>query len=411
MNLRKTLKEKDIAVVFKNLIFLSILQLVNLILPFISLPYIARVVGVENFGLLAFSAGIIVFFITAVDYGFNYTAVRDAARVREDKLAFSKILSKVFYLRIILFTISLLIFLLLILFVPIFQRNALILCLSFFSVFATVFYQEWLFQALEKMHILALLSVGSKILYTICIFLLIKKSEDFYLIPVISAISILIPGVISLYLILTKLRLRFIYVSLTELISYLQSGFKMFVSLFVPNLYTNISFLWLSQFHGKFATGIFDAGYKINGISQTLSSVLSRAFFPLLSRKMNFHNFYIKLNLTLAALSSIILFIFADLIVFIIFGKEYIQAVDVIKIMSVSPVFISLMNIYGTNFLVLKNKEDVLMKIIIICSLFGALITAISIYFLGYIGAAYSITVVWAIRGLLTMYFAKKIGA
>ena len=228
MSLRKTLKEKDIAVVFKNLIFLSILQLVNLILPFISLPYIARVVGVENFGLLAFSAGIIVFFITAVDYGFNYTAVRDAARVREDKLAFSKILSKVFYLRIILFTISLLIFLLLILFVPIFQRNALILCLSFFSVFATVFYQEWLFQALEKMHILALLSVGSKILYTICIFLLIKKSEDFYLIPVISAISILIPGVISLYLILTKLRLRFIYVSLTELISYLQSGFKMF---------------------------------------------------------------------------------------------------------------------------------------------------------------------------------------
>ncbi|WP_180075454.1 oligosaccharide flippase family protein [Acinetobacter sp. YH12254] len=411
MNLRKVFKEKDILVVFKNLISLSLLQLINLILPFITLPYIARVVGVENFGILAFSSAIIVFFLTVVDYGFNYTAVRDGARVKEDKIAFSKILSTVFYSKIILFLISFLIFSLLVFFVPLFQKNALILYLSFFSVFSTVFYQEWLFQALEKMHLLAFLSLISKVLYTIAIFLLIKKSEDFYLVPVINAISILITGMISLYLIVSKLNLKFVVIPIVELITYLKSGFNMFISLFIPNLYTNISFIWLSQFHGKFATGIFDAGYKINGISQTLSSVLSRAFFPLLSRKINFHNFYIKLNLALALVSSSILFLFSDIIVSIMFGEGYEQASEVIKIMSISPIFISLMNIYGTNFLVLKNKESILVKIIIFCSLVGALVTAIFIYFWGYVGAAYSITLVWAIRGFLTMFFAKKMGA
>lgn len=411
MNLGKVFKEKDIIVVFKNLMSLSLLQLINLILPFITLPYIARVVGVENFGILAFSSAIIVFFLTVVDYGFNYTAVRDGARVKEDKIAFSKILSTVFYSKVILFLISFLFFSLLVFFVPLFQKNALILYLSFFSVFSTVFYQEWLFQALEKMHLLAFLSLISKILYTVSIFLLIKKAEDFYLVPVINAISILITGIISLYLIVGKLNLRFVVIPFIELINYLRSGFNMFVSLFVPNLYTNISFIWLSQFHGKFATGIFDAGYKINGISQTLSSVLSRAFFPLLSRKINFHNFYIKLNLALAFLSSAFLFLCADIIVSIMFGEGYEQASEVIKIMSISPVFISLMNIYGTNFLVLKNKESLLMKIIIFCSLVGALITALFIYLWGYAGAAYSITLVWAIRGFLTMFFAKKMGA
>lgn len=131
---KNLIKDSDIKVVLRSFASLTVLKLFNLILPLLALPYIARVVGVNNFGLIAFSAATIVFFQTTVEYGFNFTAVRDIARVKEDPDQVSYILSSVITTKIFLFILCGVILLLLSLFIPLFKDNFILLLITFLIV-------------------------------------------------------------------------------------------------------------------------------------------------------------------------------------------------------------------------------------------------------------------------------------
>ena len=62
-----------------NFASLTVLQVAGYVFPLITLPYLARVIGVENFGRIAFASSVIVWFQTFVDWGFNYSATREVA--------------------------------------------------------------------------------------------------------------------------------------------------------------------------------------------------------------------------------------------------------------------------------------------------------------------------------------------
>lgn len=54
-------------------------QGLNIILPLLTMPYLFRVLGVEKFGLIAFSYALITFFNVIVDYGFTLSGTREVA--------------------------------------------------------------------------------------------------------------------------------------------------------------------------------------------------------------------------------------------------------------------------------------------------------------------------------------------
>lgn len=49
--------------------------------PLISMPYLARVIGADGFGKIAFASAIVVWIQTISDWGFNLTATRDVAQI------------------------------------------------------------------------------------------------------------------------------------------------------------------------------------------------------------------------------------------------------------------------------------------------------------------------------------------
>ena len=77
--------------------------------------------------------------------------------------------------------------------------------------------------------------------------------------------------------------------------------------------------------------------------------------------------------------------------------------------MSFSTLFLSLSNIYGTNYMIIQGYEKQLRNITFISSIIGFVVSFPLIYFFDYIGAAFTIVFTRSLLGLSIAYFARKI--
>jgi PST family polysaccharide transporter len=109
-----------------NFISLATMQGLNFILPLISLPYLLRVIGPANYGLISTAQAFIQYFILFTDYGFNLVATRDISIAREDKKQVSVIFSTVMLVRILLLAFSFLVLFIVITFSPTLQHDSMV---------------------------------------------------------------------------------------------------------------------------------------------------------------------------------------------------------------------------------------------------------------------------------------------
>lgn len=400
---------KDGKVVASNFGYLMLLQVAGYIFPLLTIPYLARVIGVEGFGKIAFASGVIVWLKTVSDWGFNYTATRDVASNINDPEIISEIFSQVFWARLILMFISLTLLLVAIAFIPVFNQNRDILLISFLLVPGNILFPEWFFQAMERMKYITLFSLISKTFFTILVFIFVNEKEDFLLQPLFMSLGLIVCGLFSMYIILVKWKLKLRRPDLHIIYEKIKGSSDVFINNIIPNLYNSFSIVLLGFFGGSVANGLLDAGSKFVNICQQFLTIISRVFFPLLSRKIDSHNLYAKINLSLSILAFLVLIISAPLIIQIFYTEEFSQATLVLQIMSASIIFSALISTYGTNFMIIKGYEKELRNITIISSLIGFIISFPLIYAYSFVGAAITITATRALLGTSIMYRARLI--
>lgn len=404
--IQSLLRNKDVKILSTNFASLTLLKVAGYIFPLITLPYLARVIGVDMFGELAFAAAIVIYFGTIVDYGYNYTATRDVAKNKDNLEYVSKVFSTVLVTRIMLMLISLIILVICIYTIPLFYEKRLILWLTFLYIPGQILFPEWFFQAVEEMKYITLINIISKFLFTVMVFLVIKVKSDYIYQPVLTALGFLVSGIIAMVVIRKKFNIRFAWPKIVDFLSTFKSGWNMFVSLFLPNLYTNFSIILLRNYGGEVSTGIYSSGFRFVDILDQVTQVLSRTFYPFLARRLDKHTLYVKISCMISVVAGLLLFFGANLLVKIFYTSEFASASVIIKIMSICPFFLFLMNTYGPNYLVLAGKEHVLRNIIIICSVIGFILTWIIVVNYDFIGVAVTITLIWGVRGLLTWFYA-----
>ena len=177
----------------------------------------------------------------------------------------------------------------------------------------------------------------------------------------------------------------------------------------MPNLYNNFSSVLLGFWGGDIANGKLDAGNKFVQISQQFMQIVSRVFYPFLSRRIDKHDWYVKLNVILALLLSLLLFMSAPLLVKLFYTEEFRDAVSVLRILSFSILFLSLSNIYGINYMILEGYERQLRNVTMVSSLVGFLLAFPLIYYLDFLGAAIVICLTRGILGISIMRKACKL--
>lgn len=391
-----------------NMGYLSLLQIANYVFPLITLPYLAKTIGVEGFGKIAFAGAVILWIQTITDWGFNYSATRDIARIRSDNESVSEIFSNVFWSRCFLMLLSLGVLLILIFLIPIFRKNALIILISFLLVPGHIAFPEYFFQAMEDMKYITILNVVSKLVFTLAVFLIIKDESDYWLQPFLSALGYIIAGGIAFFFIIKKWKIRIKKPNLHKILITIKGSTDVFISNIIPNIYNSFSVIILGVFGGATSNGIFDAGNKFITVGHQTVNIISRSFFPSIARKVELHKMYAKFCVGAALLITILLFAFAPLLIRLFFTEEFSQAIVVLQIKSVCVFFVALNRVYGINYLLIIGKEKILRNVNTICSIFGLAIMFPLVYFYSYIGAAITIAITQGLIGTINMIIAKN---
>jgi O-antigen/teichoic acid export membrane protein len=396
-------------VLISNFISLSVLQVLNYLLPLITLPYLTRTIGAELFGVLAIAAAIIVYFQTFVDFGFDYTATREIANSQKDIASVSKIFWTVTFAKTILMVISFIVLAILMAVIPYLREHYLIIFLTFLLIPGRILFPEWFFQGMERMKYITILNVISKAIFTGLVFTVIREREDYIYQPILIASGYLVTGVISFFIINKYFGVRMYMPSFKEIKDSIAGSYNIFLNLILPSLYNNLSTLLLGYWWGSTQAGILDAAKKVIMLSDQALSVLSRAFFPYLAKNISKHKFYVMISLIISSVFMLIYFFGADFIVKILFSPEFFDSKKLIILLAISPILFSLMNSYGTNYLILVHKETILRNITLVSSLLGFLAAIIFIYKMGAIGAALTLNFARGLISGLCYYYSKKV--
>lgn len=401
-------KSKDGKVLASNFGYLMLLQIAGYMFPLITIPYLARTIGVEGFGKIAFAAAVVIWFQTISDWGFSYTATRDIARNRENPKKVSEIFSNVFWARIALMSLSFVILLIAINTIAYFKENQTILLISFLLVPGHILFPEWFFQAMEKMRYITILNLMSKAFFTALIFIFINTKEDYILQPLFMSLGFLVSGGVAMYLIIVKWKVKISPPNLSSISKTIQGSTDVFINNISRNLYNSFSVVLLGFYSGTLANGILDAGRKFIEIAQSFMIVIDRIFFPFLSRKLGYHNHYAKGTLFIAVVGSTLLCLLAPFVIKIFYTEEFYQSIPILQILSVSIVSRALNSIYGTSYLVVIGKEKLMRNITLIVSLIGFMAAFPLVYYFSYWGAAVNIVVAQTLLGVSMMIAAKK---
>ena len=398
-------QSKDGKTLVANFGYLSLLQVAGYVFPLITMPYLARVIGVEGFGKIAFAAAIMVWFQTIADWGFNYTATRDVAKNRDDKEKVSEIFSNVLWARILLMLVSFVALAICVMTIPKLRENADVIMISFLMIPGHIMFPDWFFQAMERMKYITILNIISKTLFTIAIFLFIKEREDYILQPLFTSLGFVVSGIIAMYYILIKWKIRLHFTSFKVIIKTIKSSTDVFINNLMPNLWNALSTVLLGFLWGNVANGILDAGKRFQQTCGNLFGVVTRVFYPFLSRRIDQHRLYVKVSMSLAFVMMLLLFVFAPIIIDIFFGEEFSESVIVLRLYAISLLFWALDNVYGVNYMLVNGYDKQLRNMTIISSIVACISAYPLIYFYSYVGVAIVYNIGLGLLGVLPMIF------
>lgn len=408
-NIREVAKRPKSKVLIENFLSLSVLQVLNYLLPLVTLPYLTKVIGLEMFGVLAIAQAIMIYFQTFVDFGFDYSSTRDIANNQKNIAEVSKIFWTVTFTKIVLIIISIIVLIPLLIFVPFFNKYSFIIILTFLYVPVRIFFPEWFFQGMERMKYITILNVLAKVLFTALIFVVIKEQDDYIYHPILTAGGYFVSGLFSLYLIFKHFKIEIYRPTFNDMKLAIKGSYDIFINLLMPNLYNSLSTLLLGLWWGNAQAGILDAGKKVIFLSDQAFNVLSRTFYPYLANNIKKHNFFFRISL-LAGIAFTLVYIFgAGIIVRLLFSPEFSEARIIIIIMSISPVLFAFMNAFGTNYLILVHKEKILRNITLVSSLIGFIAAIFLVYYYKMIGASITLVFVWTLRSVLCYYYSQKV--
>jgi len=399
---------------------LSLIQFSNLVLPFISLPYIARVLSTSDYGLINFSQAYAVYFMLLINYAFDLSAVRHVAVNSENPKKLSSIVSTIFTTKSLLFILSTALFLGITFSVPILRADYPYHVMAYAVNLGYIIYPNWLFQGLSRVTVMSITVLSIRIISLALIFIFINSPDDtLLLLSIYSFTNIAIAILLTIYA-FVKFKITYLFPTFNDIQESLKDGFALFLSTITINLYTTSNTFLLGVLASTYYVGLFTSALKIiQAVQMLIMTPINQVLFPLMSKA--FHESQeggmLLLNKAMVVIVPILLtaavgmLLFGDLAISIVFGPQFLPALPALQIMAFAPLIIGISNLLGIHGMLNLKMDKVFFYITLVGAVFCVSFNILFIPYLNEVGTALAwfLTEVVITVSMILIYYKKKI--
>lgn len=325
----------------ENTVMLYILQFSNMALGLLTQGYQMRVLGIDRIGVLGAAQYATNFFQILIDFGFIYSATAKVSRFREDKNVLNKVLTCVILSKALFMALS---FLILFAFIaPSLPDMSQVLVYAFYliSVCTYALLPDFMYRGLEQMTTITIRAVAIKFFATMMIFLFVRQPEDYYMVPLFTAIGNIGAIVFVYWHLFTRVKVRFCPVTWREVWTELKDSSQFFLSKVAGSINSNLNGILLGALAGSTATGLYTNADKVIGAARSGMSPIADSLYPHMMKHRNFglikKAMLIVYPIILAGCA--IVFVFAEPLLVFWLGEEGSQVVLPLRLLIPVAVF------------------------------------------------------------------------
>jgi polysaccharide transporter, PST family len=361
----------------KSLLALFGLQGALYLLPLVSLPYLTRVLGSENFGRVALAQAVAQYLVLLTDYGFNLSATRSAALVRDEQEPLAKLLTSVTILRTILCIGSGILMAAAVIALPSLAGDGWLYAFAFGMVIANVAMPSWFFQGLGLTHYAAGCTLIGQVFSLAALVLIVRGPQDYHLAAAAQAAGMMIAAALA-WVVLWRLRAaRMLWPASKHLRETLVEGWPFFLSSAAVHLYTTSNTVVLGLVSWPQSVGHFAAADRLMRGAQGLLAPVSQVFYPHIARlaaesEAHATEFICKL-LRWQALATLLLsaaiFALAEPLILLLCGPQFLESVSVLRWLALLPFLVGLSNVLGIQTMLNFGMKRAFSRIIVLCGL------------------------------------------
>ncbi|WP_302652648.1 flippase [uncultured Clostridium sp.] len=348
--------------VVKNFLYNVSYQLLVIILPLITVPYVSNILGAEGIGNYAFTYANMQYFVIFGMVGITLYGNRQIAYVRENKENLKNTFYSIYTLQLITTTIS---FVLYLIFTLVFNNGDYkwLYIVQGINIIASMADISWLFMGLEQFKKTVVRNTIVKLVSLASIFIFVKSSNDTVIYTLILALSALI-GNLTFWFYVAK-AIGFKSIKISGLNLHLKASLALFIPQIAIQIYVLLDRTMLGTITDTIQVGFYENSQKIVKIVLTLVTAIGTVMMPKIantvaSGDMKKVKYYIKNSFFFVSSLSIPLMFglmgVAPELSPWFFGNNFVGIEKLIVISSLIILAISWSNVLGMQLLVPLNK-------------------------------------------------------
>lgn len=371
----------------KNFLFNTVYQLLTYVFPLITIPYVSRVLGVEQIGIYSYTYSIVYAFMLVAKLGIDKYGNREVARVRENSEELSKTFSSIYGLQIIL---GLAVVFVYVIYAALCREYSNISRLQVIFLLSACIDVSWFYFGLEKFKMTISRNLIIKVGSILMVFLLVKQASDLWKYTMIMAGATFIS---QLYLFINLPRyVRIRKVSFKDIYFHFHNVILLFVPVLAFGIYRVMDKTMIGAMASVTELGYYENAERLINVPCSVINALGTVMLPRMAHMAKYDKSglldTIKESMNLALVLAVMmtggLILIAKDAALVIFGSEFVKSGDIILMLASTIIAAAWANVIRTQYLI-PNRLD---KIYVKSTVWGALLNLFcNIIFIPNLGA------------------------
>lgn len=317
-----------------NTVMLYFLTAAKTIFPLLTLPYLARVLSVDAYGMVSYVKAVVGYAQIIVDFGFMLSAVKDIVEVQNNKPEVSQVIGNTVVSKLLLSLAAFAVIMAVSGKINVLTENLLYVCISLLVPMLSCFLLDFLFRGIEKMHIVTIIFVIMKMISVVLTILFIKSDTDILLIPIFDVLSSVVAILLN-WIIAGKMGYRFVFTGLKVCFIKIANSFGYFANSMASSAFGALNTVIMGAFINDMEQiAYWSVCMQIVGAIQNMYTPISNGIYPYMIKTKDFKLIknILLIFTPIIVICSGICYIISPTILTIFAGKKYIAASQIFRI-------------------------------------------------------------------------------